>query len=271
MYPVLFEFSEKIKIYSFGTFIVIAFLVASWYVRRRAQNDLGVDRERSFNICFALLFIGLAGARLMYVLLDYDQFSNSPMSVFMVWRGGLVWYGGLAACLLWLSWYLPRHPKLGGRAYLDRLALGAGLAIAVGRWASFLSGENYGKPAPDLPWAVTFPPHPDLQAEANIALHPTQLYHSLHGLILFGLLMLYMRRKPAPGRTAGLFLMLYAVGRSIIEIWRGDEPRGVYFDGMLSTSQIISIPVFFIGIALFLLSREGSAGTSDPSPEAGVS
>ncbi len=68
----------------------------------------------------------------------------------------------------------------------------------------------------------------------------------------FGLLVWFMKRKPLAGRTAGLFLILYSVGRAIIEIWRGDDDaRGMLIDGWVSTSQFLSIPVFFIGVAIY--------------------
>lgn len=259
MHPVLVDLTESIKIYSFGTFIVLAFLVASFYVRRRAARQLGLDGERVFNICFMLLFLGLLGARLVYVFLKYDEFSARPMSLFHIWEGGLVWYGGLGAGLLWLGWYLPSRPALKGWALLDVLSLGTCLAIFVGRWASFLSGENYGKIAPDLPWAVTFPPDPYTQVPGAFIgqpLHPTQLYHSLHGLVLFGLLLLLARRRWGPGALAGAFLALYAVGRAVIEIFRADDAaRGMLFGGRLSTSQLLSIPVFFLGVAIFLIRK----------------
>ena len=137
MHPVLIEFSKDFKIYSFGTFIVIAFLVSSWFVRRRAVRTLEVDGEQAFNVCFILLFIGLAGARMLYVLIEYEKHVEKPMSMFAIWNGGLVWYGGLIAGLLWLAWYLPRKEELKGWAFLDILAIGACLAIFVGRWAPF--------------------------------------------------------------------------------------------------------------------------------------
>lgn len=252
MHPVLIDISEKIKIYSFGTFIVLAFLVASFYVRRRSAKELGLDKAEVFNVCFALLFIGLAGARLLFAIVKYDEFATNKMKLFYVWEGGLVYYGGLICCMLWLAWYLPRHPKLKGWAFTDVLCLGACLGIFVGRWASFLSGENYGTRAPDLPWAVTFPPVEGTQAETGVALHPTQIYHSLHGLVLFAILLWFLKRKPHPGRATGLFLVLYAVGRAIIEIWRGDDAaRGMVIEGHVSTSQFLSIPIFFIGVAIY--------------------
>ena len=259
MFPVLLDISESIKIYAFGTFIVLAFLVASTYVRRRAVRLLGSDREQVLNLCFALLFIGLAGARMMYVMLDYDRFAERPMSLFYIWEGGLVWYGGLFAVMAWLLFALPRKPSLRGWSFVDVLSLGGALSIFVGRWASFLSGENYGKLAPDLSWAVTFPPHPYTQVPGSLigqALHPAQLYHSLHGLVLFGVLLWCTRRRWGPGALSGMFLMLYALGRFVIEYFRGDDAaRGMVIDGHLSTSQAISIPVFFVGLAIWMMKR----------------
>ena len=266
MYPILTKLGP-VTIYSFGTFIVIGFLVASWYVRRRSIRELGVDGERVFNFCFVLLFLALFGARLLYVLLHYDEHVQKPMSAFMIWNGGLAFYGGLAMCLIAIGWYLPRHKELGGWSLVDVLVLGGCLAIFVGRWASFLSGENYGDKSPDLAWGVRFPPGAESQIPRTwrgIPLHPTQLYHSLHGLVLFVLLLLYLRRKPAPGRALGLFLMLYAIGRGIIEIWRADDvARGMVIPDYLSIPQLLCIPTFFLGLGIFLTRHHKDEG--DPA------
>lgn len=262
MWPIIWEFEVfglPITIFSFGTFIVLAFIVSSFYVRRRAARTLELDRERVLNVCFGLLFLGLIGARLLYAFIHHDEFSKAPMSFLRIWEGGLVFYGGLIVCLLWLMWYLPRHLDLKGWALVDILALGAGLAVFVGRFASFFAGENYGKPAPGLPWAVQFPPAkgsavpPEMR---GIDLHPTQIYHSLHGLLIFFVLWLFLRRSPWAGRASGLFLALYALGTFIIEFWRGDDAaRGMVIDGYISTSQMLSIPVFFAGVAIFLIRK----------------
>lgn len=257
MYPILWKFSDDFKIFSFGTLIVVAFLVAALWVRRRAARTLDLDRERVFNLCFALLFLGLAGARLLHALVHYGDYAGKPLEILALWKGGLLWFGGLLGGLVWLAWYLPRHPDLKGWALMDVLALGTCLGVFVGRWASFLSGEDYGKPAPDgLPWAVTFPYTDGNMAPPNQALHPAQLYHSLHGLVCFVVLLLLARRRPFPGRVAGAFLMLFSVGHAVVEIWRGDDAaRGMLIDGLVSTSQFLCVPVFFAGLAIWLLRR----------------
>jgi phosphatidylglycerol:prolipoprotein diacylglycerol transferase len=260
VWPVIVRIGD-LKIYSFGTLIVLGFLVASFYARRRAARTLGLDRERVFNLCFWLLFVGLAGARLLYALVHYAEFARKPMAIFLIWEGGLAIYGGLILGALWLAWYLPRHPDLKGFALADVLALAACLAIFVGRWGSFLSGENFGKEAPGLPWAVTFPPHEFSQAPFGKPLHPVQIYHSLHGLLLFGILALYARRAPHPGRLTGAFLALYAVGHAVVEIWRGDDAaRGMLVAGKVSIAQFASIPIFFAGLAVWLVRRPPAPG-----------
>ena len=262
MWPIITQFEVfglPITIHAFGTFLVLAFLVSAFYARRRASQSLDLDKERVFNICFVLFFLGLAGARLAYAFVHHAEFAKEPMSFLHIWKGGLVFYGGLFAGLLLLMWYLPSRMPKRGWAFLDVLALAMGLAIFVGRWASFLSGENYGDPAPNLPWAVTFPPIDGSAVpftHRGIPLHPTQIYHALHGLLIFGVLWLYLRRKPWPGRAFGLFLMLYAVGTAIIEIWRADDAsRGMVIEGLVSVNQLLCIPVFFAGIAIFLVRR----------------
>ncbi len=260
MYPVLWSFGA-LKIYAFGTFIVLAFLVASFYARRRASRLLGVDRERVFNVCFALLFLGIAGARLLYGLTHYEQVTREPLALFKIWEGGLILMGGILAGLLWLAWYLPRHADLKGWALMDVLSLAACLGVFVGRWASFLSGEDYGREAPDLAWAVTFPLESGSQAKPlGVPLHPTQIYHSLHGLLSFLVLLPLAARKPHPGRVTGVFLMLYAIGHATIEIWRGDnDARGMLIDGLVSASQFLCVPLFLAGLAIWLLRRPAQA------------
>ena len=97
----------------------------------------------------------------------------------------------------------------------------------------------------------------------NIDLHPTQIYHSLHGLLMFVILWAYLRKKPWSGRVTGLFLSMYALGAALIEIWRADDDaRGMVIDDLISVSQMLSIPIFFAGIAVFLIRRKPPEGAA---------
>jgi phosphatidylglycerol:prolipoprotein diacylglycerol transferase len=253
-----------IPIFAYGTLIVVAFLVAAWWARRAAKKTLGLDPERVFNVGFALLFLGLAGARLVYAFANYGEFVQRPSSFLKIWEGGLVGYGGLVAGLLWLAWWLPRHADMGGFAFLDVLARAACIAFAIGWMASLLAGDDYGKPT-DLPWGIpasAFDPTTPAAVAAAKAdplarLHPTQVYESLFALALFLGLSLYARRKPASGRVTAWFLMLHPIGHSVIEFFRGDDDkRGMLIEGVLSWSQMLAIPVFFTGLAILLIRKE---------------
>jgi phosphatidylglycerol:prolipoprotein diacylglycerol transferase len=157
----------------------------------------------------------------------------------------------------------------------DILMAGVALTIYLGRWACFSAGCDYGQPT-DLPWGLVYPvtdgsliPH---EYQGTTALHPTQLYLSLNGLVIFAILAFVLARKRFDGQVIYLFLMLYPIGRSIAEMFRGDEGRGLYKvigDFELSSSQIISIPVFLLALVLYLKDalRARRAAKREPAPE----
>ena len=281
MHPTLFRiplFGREITIYAYGTIIVLAFLLAAWWAKRRAAKTLSLPEERVFNIEFAVLFIGLAGARFVYALANYHEFTSRPLSFLYIWEGGLVGYGGLVAGLLFLAWYMPKRAEKGeyleGKAWslFDLLARGAALALALGWFASLLAGDDFGK-ATTSPLGIPATWFADgTPAKAYVAdpkhgfdllttrLHPTQLYESALALVLFFALGVLARKKPAPGRVAALFLMLHALGHGVLETFRGDaEKRGMVVADFLSWSQFLAIPVFFAGVAIWLIRKPDRA------------
>jgi len=99
------------------------------------------------------------------------------------------------------------------------------------------------------------------------ALHPTQLYHAAADFVILAFTARQMRRRTFDGQVFWTYLLLYSVLRALVEIWRGDTVRGVFFGGSLSTSQLISIPVAILSIVmLVVLSRRatGASGTKSP-------
>jgi len=270
-------FGMDITIYAYGTVIVLSFLLAAWWAKRRAGKTLGLPEDRVFNVAFAILFIGLAGARFVYALANYAEFARRPLSLCAIWGGGLVGYGGLVASLLWLAWWMPKKAEKGqfleGKAWplLDILARGACLAFALGWFASLLAGDDYGKPT-TAPWGIPALWFADgtpaslhaVQARGDLLglkLHPSQVYESLLGLGLFALLALLSRRRLAPGRVAAAFLMLHALGHGLLDTLRGDaDKRGMVVGDFLSWSQFLAIPVFFAGLALWLIRKPERPG-----------
>lgn len=129
---------------------------------------------------------------------------------------------------------------------------------AITRWGCFASGCCFGKPT-DVPWAVTFTNqiahklHPELP---SVPIHPTQIYLSLNGIIMFIILSFLYKRRSYYGQIFFTYLLLYGISRFFIEYYRYDY-RGVTFGGFLSTSQLIAIITVLLSIiTLFYLARK---------------
>lgn len=243
MYPLLFEYG-RITIFTYGVLVACGFLAGLWVGERQAER-FGIERRKFQDVTFVLLLGALAGARLFYVLLEWEQFVSNPLEIVALWRGGLVFYGGFIGAGLAILWYA-RARGLPVWSLGDAIAPGLALGQAFGRLGCFFAGCCYGAPC-DLPWAVRFQ-HPRGLVPPErwgVPLHPTQLYEALANLVLFGLLWGLAKHRRFPGQVFGAYLAAYPLVRFVLEFFRAD-PRGAW--GPLSTSQILGIPLFVFGI-----------------------
>ncbi len=259
MHPILFKIGD-FTLYSYGVFVAIGFLAGISYALREARR-VGEDPEKILDLCFWILIAAIVGARLMFILVNIKEYIKYPTEIIKIWKGGLVFYGGVILSIIIAAVFMYRH-KLNSWKVSDILVTGGALGLFFGRIGCFSAGCCYGKPT-DLPWAVTFK-NPVSLAALDVPLHPTQLYSSLNGLILFLILLGLRRFKKFEGQITVSFFFLYAITRSIIEIFR-DDPRGFViamgsfpsFPGFsLSSSQFISIPVALASIFLFFYLRK---------------
>jgi len=230
-------------------------LMKAWSERHREEADL------VFNLAFWLLVFGFAGARLFWIITTpagREEIVRNPLhALFAFWDGGIVYYGGLLCSCAFAIWYLWLKDR-NIREYGDVLLTGVALTIFIGRWGCFSAGCDWGQPT-EMPWGLTFDVQPESlippELQGKVAIHPSQLYLSLNGLLLFTVLAAVLARKRFNGQVIYLFLMLYPIGRSIAEHFRGDRGRGIYeiAEGVsLSTSQLISIPVFVVALVLYV-------------------
>jgi phosphatidylglycerol:prolipoprotein diacylglycerol transferase len=189
------------------------------------------------------------------------------LAIFEVWRGGLAYYGGFLFAVVFAWWFVRRH-RLGWWRTADLAAPGIALGLTFGRLGCYLNGCCYGK-VTRSPLGVVFPRGGSAwraQVDAGLIkgtadalpVHATQIYESLACLAIFAVLYFVIRpRRRAYGQVFAWLLILYAVARSLCEIFRDDD-RGVLF-GWLSTSQIISLPL--LGLGLYLLFRQQPTST----------
>lgn len=249
MHPVLFSI-EGITIYTYGFFVSVGFLVGFILflleVKRRGYVvDTGID------LAFWTLLSAVVFSRLAYVLVNFGYFSKYPLRIFMVWEGGLVWYGAFIGALFSGAIYF-QAKKLDGWLWADMCAPSVALGQALGRIGCLMAGCCYGKPT-YLPWGIIF--KKSEIAPLGIALHPTQVYHMILNFLIF--VFLFYRRKKVKfrGELILSYVLLYGAARSVVEVFRGD-PRGYWFGGMISTSGLISIIAVIISIVLYFRIRE---------------
>ena len=251
MYPELFSIGP-ITVYSYGVLLAVSYLLGLRLAMYRART-WGLDANRVLDLGIYIIIAALIGAKALLLIVDFDQFRQSPMELVSLARSGGVFYGGLILAVLVAFWYIGRH-GLPFWTTCDVFAPGITLGHVTGRLGCFAAGCCYGRPT-TLPWGITF--HNPLAAAnvgtpLGIPLHPTQLYEAgAELLILILLLATEKRGKPFAGRTFWLYMLLYAISRYIIEIYRGDE-RGVFF-GTFSTSQLVSIVI--VPVSLIMLWR----------------
>jgi phosphatidylglycerol:prolipoprotein diacylglycerol transferase len=264
VHPILLELGP-LTIYSYGVLLAAAYLLGLWMAARRARAA-GLDANRVLDLGIWVIIAALVGAKALLFFVEFDQFTRSWQDFLTLLRSGGVFYGGLIAAVLVCIHQLKKH-RLPLWTSGDLFAPGIALGYMVGRLGCLLAGCCYGRPT-NVAWAITFTdPAANLNVGTplNVPLHPTQLYESGAGLVIFALLMLIERRRSFPGRTFWLFVLFYSISRFVIEFYRGDD-RGMPLDAF-STSQVISLVLAPLSlIMLWYLSRP----TQPPAAETPV-
>jgi phosphatidylglycerol---prolipoprotein diacylglyceryl transferase len=254
-----------VPIYSYGVMLGTSLVVGWFLVMRLAQQD-HIDQQEAGTMYMWTAVWSIIGSRVLYVLTNLSDF-DSVTEMFMVNRGGLVAYGGMIGGFL-ASWYGCRKRKIPLLQWADVVAPGVVLGTAITRVGCMLFGCDFGART-DLPWGIRFPGPNALAAQGSPAwqhhvrdfglsraaqwsypVHPTQVYESLVGLTLFGLLMLIRKHRRFSGQVFLGWVLGYGIMRPLIEIVRDDDQRGNV--GTLSTSQFIGIASVVLGLGLLV-------------------
>lgn len=236
MYPELFSIG-KITIYTYGVLVALGFFIGMQYIAKYSKNI--VTKQQVYDFLFYVILIGIIGARLFYVMLDIPYYKSNPLEIFQVWKGGLVYYGGFVAVLIFAFFYC-RYKKINIIKLIDVFAPALALGHSFGRIGCFFSGCCYGK-STDCFLAISHK-------------HPTQLYESLGNIIIFFILHNLLKKSHKDGYVFVLYMLLYSILRFYVEFFRGDD-RGTFILG-LSPAQNISIVIFFIAMIILLMKNK---------------
>jgi phosphatidylglycerol:prolipoprotein diacylglycerol transferase len=251
MRPILLQLGP-LKLHSYGLLLVVGFFAAVWNACREAERR-GYKPELILDLALPLLLVSVIACRLLYVLLNLEQF-HSFGEVLRVWDGGLSFHGafvGAFGVLGFFSW----KRKIHFATLCDLIAPSVFLGYFFGRIGCLLNGCCYGH-ACDLPWAMRFPDeaHPGLLTPPS---HPAQLYSALMAL---GLFFVMQRAKLSPkfnqfrGQLTLLFLALYAVERGVMEYFRsGATAPSAFGIPNLTAAQLVSLVALAIIAILWIV------------------
>ena len=210
------------------------------------------DPPAIFDFAFWAVIGIVAGGRIAYVVFyNLSLYAAHPIEIFQIWDGGMSFHGGLVGLAIAVI-YFTRSKGGNVLSSLDLLSVVAPIGIFLVRVANFINGELFGRET-TLPWGVIFP------SGGPLPRHPSQLYEGLlEGALMLVILLVVtqvFRGLRRPGLTAGIFGVLYALFRGLLEFVRiPDAQLGYLFGGWVTMGQILSLPLLLGGVALIVVS-----------------
>ncbi len=244
-------------IYWYGILYLVAFVTAAVLLPRLQELRKLKLSKGEWNDILTWAVVGvLLGGRLGYVLFyRFADFLQNPILLFDVRSGGMASHGGMIGVALAFAWVMRKRAWSEKLSIADIAVVPVAIGLALGRFGNFLNQELYGT-VTTLPWGMEFDGVQGLR-------HPTQLYAIAKDLSIAALCYWYLRRTMTsfvPGRALALFLMLYGVLRFIVEIFR--DQTGITMWGPLSEGQVLTVPVFLVGAAIWYWTVHRSKGCS---------
>jgi phosphatidylglycerol:prolipoprotein diacylglycerol transferase len=281
-YIVIFndQFSDSWKLFNiFDGELNMIGVIAGWFIPfiilLLAKKKI-LFKNFSWFLPITIISAAISG-RIVEVIINRKIYD---FSVFEIWKGGLVFYGGLILAIPVGLYYLKKRNT---NAFFvgDIIAPSVALGLAFGRIGCFLNGCCYGAVSKSNPLAICFPnlsktdssltynspafsQHVrehlvNQSAKQSLPVQPTQIYESLFCICLFIFLSFLAKKNTKHGLIIGLLVIIYSIGRFIIELYRGDKTA--YVMG-LTDSQLISLATFATGLifTFIILKKKQNAG-----------
>lgn len=279
-----------LRIAPYGIMVALGLLAAIVLGGRENQRIRLMTPELFEKVALWTVLWGLIVSRLFYVLTDLGRFMDKPGSIFAIWEGGLVFYGGPIGSVLYLTYHFvlqrsgPREGtkvanyKEGWQRMLRFFDLGApmlALAHAFGRLGCLCAGCCYGAPH-EGSLALHYPEGSPAWIAGGMGRYPIPLIESGIEAMVFLWLMNLRLKKRFHGQVMLHYVMIYPAARFVLEMFRGDAVRGYVarlstpginealgldpsIPVMLTTSQFISIVVVVASIVLIFIGKRASA------------
>ena len=253
-----------IEIAYYGVIIALGMLAGALVAYREAKKT-GQKVDDYIDFTLYTLIAAIIGARIYYVIFEWDYYSAHPLEIFNLRAGGLAIYGGVLASVLTLLIFT-KVKKLKFWLMADTAVQGLIIGQIIGRWGNFFNREAFGGYTDSL-FAMQLPVSEakgitqeliehlvTIDGVSYVQVHPTFLYEGTWNLLLFIGICLYKRHKKFDGEIFAIYLMGYGVGRFIIEGLRTDQ-LVIKALGGIAASQVLSIILIVLAVAFVIYNR----------------
>ena len=239
--PEGFPLIGGLQIMWYGIMLTLGIVAAFMVVYKKAPSR-SIDQEKVLDYALWIVPAGVIGARLYYVIFEWENYKDDIKSIFNIREGGLAIHGALILgitvgiiCLIkWKQKILD---------WVDFTFMGVVLGQAIGRWGNYFNSEAHGTPT-DLPWAI--------YCDGEFV-HPTFLYESIWCFLLFFFLLWFDRKKAKyRGQITCLYWIIYSIERFFVEGLRTDS----LYIGNLRQAQVFSAAAIVAGVAGLLIIKK---------------
>ncbi|MBM4298926.1 MAG: prolipoprotein diacylglyceryl transferase [Deltaproteobacteria bacterium] len=252
MYPIIFQLGP-ITVYSFGAFMALAALSAGWILSLELKRH-NYNTELASTIVFATAVGGLIGARLLFIVEEWQGFLAAPWR-YIFTGAGFTWYGGFFGGAI-AGWWVLKKNNIPALIGFDIGAPALALAYGVGRIGCHVAGDGDWGAVTDMAWGVAYTnaivgwadPNTGIPYPPGVLVHPTPIYEFLQGALVFAILWSLRKKNLAPGTIAWFYLILASSMRFIVEIWRINPAVGFG----LSEAQWFSAALVLLGGTLLI-------------------
>lgn len=240
--------------------MIVGILLATWQAKR-----LKMDAELISDLAICVIISAVLGARLYYVVFQWDYYGKHPLEIFDIRGGGLAIYGGILAGVL-AAFIFAKIRKVSFLDLIDAACAGLLIGQILGRWGNFFNREAFGgytdavfamqiKRADVREWNLTkeiLNHLVTLEGTEYIQVHPTFFYESAWNLMVLLAVLLLTGHRRFSGQLFLTYLGLYGFGRFWIEGLRTDQLR--FFGTGIAVSQALSafFVIFSIGMMIYM-------------------
>ena len=242
----------------YGLIITCGMILAVLYALWHAKHE-GVKSDDIIDLALALIFCGVIGARLYYVIMEFDQYlvsggtfwqnlGGTLYNIIAIWNGGLAIYGGIIAGFL-AALVVARAKRIPFPVVADIAGPAVMVGQIIGRWGNFVNVEAYGAET-TLPWrmGVLYSFNDGASFVSETFVHPTFIYESLWNLVGLILITWLYNKKKFHGQMFLTYMTWYGFGRMLIEGLRADS----LYVGSIRISQLVGLVTFVAGAVLLV-------------------